>query len=149
MASLKCSNCGCGIHYHDEADGTQLIAFKESTWNDLANSDIPVSRYILDGTDDYIEIWKCKNCKTLHVFDGVDVSAAYRKIEGITEEPVSGEKYVGYVDTDWSIITEERISGREIVKKYPDCKKIRIVKTEDFLYLSCDEKESFQTYEII
>lgn len=29
MASLKCSNCGEGIHYHDEADGTQYIVFPE------------------------------------------------------------------------------------------------------------------------
>lgn len=149
MASLKCSNCGCGIHYHDEADGTQLIVFKESVWNNLLNSDIPVSRYILDGTEDYLEIWRCKNCETLHIFDGVDVSIAYRKIDNVTKEPVNGENYVGYVDTDWSIITEDRILGREIAKKYPDCKKIRIVKSDAFLYLSYKEKESFDTYEKI
>jgi len=149
MASLKCSNCGCGIHYHDEADGTQLIAFKESVWNKLLNSDIPVSRYMLDGTEDYLEIWKCKNCETLHIFNGVDVSAAYRKTVNTAVESASGEKYVGYVDTDWGIITEEQILGSDIVKKYPDCKKIRLVISDAFLYLSCDEKETFEAYEMI
>ncbi len=48
MASLKCSKCGYGIHYHDEPNGTEWIAFELNTWEKLLSSQKEISSYKSD-----------------------------------------------------------------------------------------------------
>ena len=48
MASLKCSKCGYGIHYHDEPNGTEWIEFELNTWEKLLSSQKEISSYKSD-----------------------------------------------------------------------------------------------------
>lgn len=116
MATLKCSNCGYGIHYHDEPDGTQIIAFPEKVWDNLSESDLFISRYILDGTDDYLTIWKCHQCGSLHLFktDETAVFKSFRNEENFIRK--DGEKYYSFSDYDWEKITEDRIKWADYIK---------------------------------
>ena len=71
MASLECGICGNGIHYHDEADGTQILFIKSIEWERLLKTDMFISRYLLDGTNDYFYAWKCKACGCRKVCKGL------------------------------------------------------------------------------
>ena len=141
MASLKCSKCGYGIHYHDEADGTQMILFKKFVWDELVHSNLSVSRYILDGTEDYYLIWKCKECGSLYFFrgKGTTVWRAYQIADNI-ESNQYGESFVGFSDIDWDVITEEKITGKSIIEKFPRCKKLIFKMINDNLYLFDSDK---------
>jgi len=128
MASLKCSNCGNGIHYHDEADGTQYIVFFEMDWKNLVKSDLRVSRYILDGNVEYYIAWKCSKCGTIHIFkyDSTTVISAYKRVELKYNNNITEGNYIAFSDEDWDIITETQILGKDITEMYPDCKRISI-----------------------
>lgn len=146
MASLKCSNCGNGIHYHDEANGTQIIFFTEDEWNRLTESEMYVSRYTLDGGD-YYTFWKCPECGALHRFDSESnkVRAVYKKKEEYCSLNNNCECYVGYVDYDWDQITEGQIVGKEIDAKYPNCKKLCIEDYGTILIIQSDDnKEEYE-----
>ena len=143
MASLKCSNCGNGIHYHDEANGTQFIVFGESEWNELIASDLPTSRYLLDGTQKYYYVWKCDKCGSLHVFEAESNSVrhAYRKCETLKISLLQEETYIAYSDVDWDVITEDTIQGSDIEKHCPDSRRIRALTIGDDIYVFYDDAE--------
>ena len=153
MASLKCSKCGYGIHYHGEADGTQTILFREEVWNNLTYSDMIVSRYTLDGTNDYLTIWKCKECESIYLFQGMTtkVFRAYQLIHKNVILDDSVEKYIGFIDIDWDIITEESIRGEEIFDKFPECKPLKVDISEQYLimYNSDEPSKPHKVYERI
>ena len=41
MASLKCSHCGFGIHYHDEPNGVEYTALSQEH-GDVPNADVSI-----------------------------------------------------------------------------------------------------------
>ena len=135
MASLKCSNCGEGIRYHDEADGTQYIVFPEKIWNNLMESKMFVSRYILDGTNDYHIAWKCKKCGTIHIFkqENTEVLSVYRPIEIDNANMYQNARYVVFSDLDWDTITEDQIYGTDISEKFPDCVPRLFIRSGNYL----------------
>ena len=141
MASLKCSFCGEGIRYHDEADGTQYIVFRDMDWEILKKSELYVSRYMLDGNQEYFLIWKCKKCGTIHVFKdgGNAVTSAYKPIESRKNHITSGENYIAFSDYDWDTMTETRIYGKDIEKVCPNCKYYKITKTGKHLVITDSE----------
>ena len=121
MASLECGICGNGIHYHDEADGTQILFIKTSEWERLIKTDMFISRYLLDGTEDYFYAWKCKNCGSLITLDPVtwQVINTYSLAEENVDEKTDHDQYIMFDDITWDKITEERIQGKDLIAKFP------------------------------
>lgn len=122
MASLECGICGNGIHYHDEADGTQILFIKSSEWERLLKTDMFISRYLLDGTNDYFYAWKCKACGSLMTLDPStwQVINNYSLSEDTMDEKTDLDQYVVFDDITWDKITEERIQGKDLIIKFPE-----------------------------
>ena len=122
MTSLECGICGNGIHYHDEADGTQMLFIKSSEWERLLKTDMFISRYLLDGTNDYFYAWKCKACGSLMTLDPLtwQVINNYSLSEDTLDEKTDLDQYVVFDDITWDKITEERIQGKNLIIKFPE-----------------------------
>jgi len=151
MASLKCSNCGNRINYHDESDGTQYIVFSEHSWLRLIESDIYVSRYLLEDNVDLYFAWVCKECGAIHIFNqnSAIVSSTYRQVKSTEFDNKTSEKFIAISDINWDIITETQIYGKDISKLHPDCKILSIRKSnEHFLIETCYNKNE-ALYELI
>ena len=126
MASLKCNNCGYGIHYHDEPDGTEHIAIPFSTWEFFYSTNVPVVRYLLDGPEDYLIIWRCQKCGCLHTFlaGGILVTRAYAPCEiTSTAKTDNGIKYRVFDDRLFDAVAEDDATAKEFEAygKYRDC----------------------------
>ena len=141
MASLECGICGNGIHYHDEADGTQILFIKLAEWNRLIKTDMFISRYLLDGTEDYCFAWKCKACGSLIMLDPVtwQVTNKYKPSETAMKDSTDSEQYIVFDDTTWDKITEERIRGEELFIKYPDLEMTQALVNKDGMVIYSGE----------
>ena len=147
MASLKCSDCGNGIHYHDEPDGTQYFVFPRSVWEKLTASELWVSRYILDGTNNYFTVWKCKKCGTIHVFheDNPQLTAAFSKITVAVNGVPNQSDYIAISDYDWEQLTEKRIKSCDISDAFPEFAPISCHICKDTLYV-CGKNSVISVY---
>lgn len=114
MASLKCSHCGFGIHYHDEPNGVEYTALSQELWNSFSKTDKPIVRYVLDGNDDFLCIWRCPECGCIHTFE------AYRPIFKHAYIPcddvaiyTESKKYLVFIDFLFEDISERGLSAKE------------------------------------
>ena len=114
MASLKCSHCGFGIHYHDEPNGVEYTALSQELWNSFSKTDKPIVRYVLDGNDDFLCIWRCPECGCIHTFE------AYRPIFKQAYIPcddvaiyTESKKYLVFIDFLFEDISERGLSAKE------------------------------------
>ena len=114
MASLKCSHCGFGIHYHDEPNGVEYTALSQELWNSFSETDKPIVRYVLDGNDDFLCIWRCPECGCIHTFE------AYRPIFKQAYIPcddvaiyTESKKYLVFIDFLFEDISERGLSAKE------------------------------------
>lgn len=135
MASLKCSNCGNGIHYHDEPNGTQYIVFNASVWERIVKSDKSIIRYILDENAEFYLVWLCKKCETLHVFyqDSTKLISAFKPSNAGELDIIRAEKYVAFTDADWELMTEPRTCGKEAEAKGLVHSCISVIQSGDLL----------------
>lgn len=149
MASIRCSCCENGIHYHDEANGTQFLAFRKKTWEKLAASDLWISRYILDGTEEYYVIWKCENCGAIHIFeaDSPDLKAVYKKVGEVNDTDDLETAFVAYSDYEWEKITESRITGAVLPTQFPDLEIIHASCNGDTLLIKSSKDSETRKYE--
>lgn len=149
MASIKCSCCENGIHYHDEANGTQFLAFRKETWATLTASDLWISRYILDGTEDYYVIWKCGSCGAIHIFeaDSPDLKAAYKKVGVVSDTDDFDVAFVAYSDYEWEKITESRITGTDLSTQFPDLEIIHASCSRNALLIKSNKDSETWKYE--
>lgn len=85
MASVLCSNCNTGIHYHSDPNGIEYVYISDEDWNSICESRFnPESKVIDDKgypklfrTDtlesDFESVihkaWVCPNCKSIITFD--------------------------------------------------------------------------------
>ena len=113
MASLKCCKCGYGIHYHDEPNGTEWIAFELNTWEKLLSSQKEISSYKSYTASGWYSIWKCSECGTLHVFktNEIHLYKAFEHTDGFVWEKDNGKKCVAFEDFVWDQITETNETG--------------------------------------
>ena len=114
MASLKCSHCGFGIHYHDEPNGVEYTALSQDLWNSFSKTDKPIVRYVLDGNDDFLCIWRCPECGCIHTFE------AYRPIFKQAYIPcddvaiyTESKKYLVFIYFLFEDISERGLSAKE------------------------------------
>ena len=126
MASLKCNNCGFGIHYHDEPDGTEHFAIPPETWEWYRSSEKSVIRAFLDGPQNYLTIWRCRKCGCLHTFDAhsVHVKQAYALCQSIsTDEMTNGKEFRVFDARLFDAIWEDNITANEYDASHPygDC----------------------------
>ncbi|MGN0537042.1 MAG: hypothetical protein ACI4M3_03575 [Acutalibacteraceae bacterium] len=141
MASLKCSKCGFGIHYHDEPNGVELTAIPLSTWDLFSFTNKPIVRYNLDGPQDYLIIWKCPNCGCLHKFMASSTRLE-RAYELCSEETFDtcGTKYILFDDYDFDDISEKGLTASEYEKLRDSYKAKLIIVNDDYILIYNDIK---------
>lgn len=142
MASIKCRQCGFGIHYNSVPNGIEYIFIKKDKWECIFHSKFRTDICEMDETGQYpklfrsdtiesdfpdaIEkVWVCPKCKCIHRFDlkGV-VTETYkiRKMEMKSDVVCEG---IVFDDYRWETITESMI---------PD-ERLRGIEPSDFVKL--------------
>ena len=144
MASILCSSCKCGIHYHGIPNGTEYIWIRDEDWKRITSAVFdPTNKvYADDGwqpelyrTDTIEEdfpnaikrFWKCPECGTLLFFGNKGkMLAAYKPV--ITDEnqekcSVSG---VCFSDHHWDDITEAGIPDNRIPDNVHEVNRIEV-----------------------
>lgn len=108
MASLKCNNCGYGIHHTQDLDGIERTAFLIEEWQKLSVSDIPLPRYDLDGPENFLIFWVCPKCGTMHMMIGSIplIYRAYRPIALTNRKERKGRRCIFFEDKAWYDIVE-------------------------------------------
>ena len=85
MASILCSKCNTGIHYHSEPQGIEYYFIKQDDWKEICQSKFNPDKKEMNHTryprlyrtdtleDDFaksiVKMWKCPNCGTFMLFD--------------------------------------------------------------------------------
>ena len=122
MASLKCSYCGYGIHYHDEPNGIEYTAFSQELWNSFSVTDKPIVRYVLDGNDDFLCVWRCPECGCIHTFEAYRpiFKQAYIPCDNVVT-PNGARKYLVFIDFLFEDVSERGLTDEEFANssKYP------------------------------
>ena len=142
MASLKCSKCGYGIHYHDEPNGIEWIAFELETWNGLCSSNKTVGSYETDTKAGWYTIWKCEKCGTLHIFKTMDthIDGAFALLDTTAIHTQEGDAIdcIAFEDIAWDQITETEETGNNFEDKFEDFPRKYVRFCNDFLYVYAD-----------
>lgn len=121
MASLECSKCGNGIHYHGLPEG---IEYTYCNWHEWEK--IMVSRTSSDELDikyekSLIKAWKCPACGAMAFFENCRVTEVFAPDDNkshnlnIVQE---GEYGVLFDDFLWDEITEAGVSAQDILDEY-------------------------------
>jgi len=142
MASLECSNCHYGIHYHDIPDGTESILFSIREWERLVNTDLLTCDYTFDSSTSYIETWKCEKCGAIMLFSNgsQNVISSYKRSDIIIDlSHFDGALFIVFEDIAWDTITEPEITGSKISDVFPDV-KYRYAKISDDYIVYYDDK---------
>ncbi|SEQ21927.1 hypothetical protein SAMN02910289_01535 [Lachnospiraceae bacterium RM5] len=160
MASLKCSKCGEGIHYHSLPQNIEYIYFSKMAWKKVCNTRFDKNNKDMDESGKYpklyrsstiendysgefLKIWKCPVCGTLHFFDNkINVKKVFVKNDNVD---IVGYTEIGVMFADylWDDITEQDISNDMLSSIEPSfyvgsfLNYLVISKTEDFSDIEC------------
>lgn len=155
MASLKCSKCGYGIHYHDEPNGIEWVAFEIDTWNELCVSTKLISSYEMDRKSGWYTIWKCEECGTLHIFKAMNIHLdKVYELQNIAEFKAPKESIIdciAFEDITWDQITESEKTGNDFdlrFKKYPR-KYIRFSNDLLCVYVDAEFSQLEKVYKLL
>lgn len=131
MASIKCRQCGFGIHYNSEPNGIEYIFIKKEEWECICHSKFRADMREMDETGQYpklfrsdtIEsdfpdaiqkVWVCPKCRCIHRFDLKGVVAETYQIQKLeTKSDVVCEGVV-FDDNRWETITESMIPNEQL-----------------------------------
>lgn len=141
MASLKCSFCGNGIHYHGIPDGTKYIFCTLENWQEIEKQNLRSDEIELENYEKFTEAWKCPKCGTFAFFNSrVHVSEVYTPANKIPTDKVLDKSTFGVFFNDllWDEITEDNISAKDILRVYP--KHCWIVKNQNEMRIFSDKK---------
>ncbi len=160
MASILCSNCSTGIHYHSEPQGIEYMFFEVEKWKEICNSRFnPQFKEISnDGypklykTDtieedfkgEFIKLWRCPKCKSLMLFgDNGKVVTCFIPKEKVLLGNLKLEG-LAFADDLWERITEKARPDMELKGQQPSV-YVRIY--DNGLEISEDESfDSLTTY---
>jgi len=136
MASIQCSRCNQGIHYHSEANGIEYRLISKDNWSLICNSKFDKTRVEMDNTNTYpklfrsdtidedfsnniIVFWICPYCGSIIFFDN----------EGNVTETfiLSDEQYqltdytegIVFDDYSWEKITDSCVPNNELKDTNP------------------------------
>ena len=131
MASLRCSNCGEGIHYHSLPQDIEYIYFSNNMWKEICKTKFDKNNKVMDESgaypklyrtstieNDYAhqfsKIWKCPICGTMHVFsDEVSVDKVFVK-DDVVDVGAFIEEGVMFGDYLWSEVIDQDISNDQL-----------------------------------
>ena len=146
MASLKCSNCGHGIHYHDEANGIELHLFDIDEFHNMTKSNIGIAKFRCDEIKKHRYIWRCDECGAIHLFaaDDVHVQYVYKaiKIDDYKKEISVSDKcdWVLFSDLTWDNISEAGLNWQDTIKMFPNAEYLFVKFNEEYFLVYSDEK---------
>lgn len=141
MASLKCNNCGTGIHYHNTPCGIEYTLIPVEIWNCYLNKDMTICKITLDVPNSYLTVWRCPECGCLHIFEGASTKLQSVYIPSKNESSdISGKKYCVFDDYTFETIAENDITPNayENSDEYPS--HCYAIIDDDYIYLS-DNKD--------
>ena len=123
MASLKCNRCGFGIHYHDYPNGVEYTAFSHDLWGDNSDSDKPIVEYIPFGNEDFLIVWRCPECGSIHCFNGYSCSLKQAYVPTNDEIALkSARKYLVFIDYLRDKVFDEEWTAAQFMQsgEYPN-----------------------------
>lgn len=123
MATLKCKNCGYGIHYNAEPSGIEFVFIKKDNFQMIINEHFDSEKKEIDEQGKYpklfrtdtieedfsdmiLKVWKCPECDSLYRFDDSgNVISTFLKAD---EAKLDQDYTEGIVFDDhlWSKITD-------------------------------------------
>lgn len=128
MASILCSKCSQGIHYHGEPNGIQYAMITKADWDKIKSSKFDPSHKIIDPMNRYPKLfrtdtieddfpetvkkfWKCPFCGTLHFFDSEGLVLSAYEPGAFENENGDFNNIEGWYfdDYKWDKLTEEAI----------------------------------------
>lgn len=158
MASLQCSKCEEGIHYHSLPQDIEYIYFSDAIWKKICNTKFDKNNKSMDKSgiypkmyrsstieNDYsgqfTKLWKCPKCETLHFFsDSGNVNKVFVS-EDETDPIDYTEEGFMFGDYLWADITDKDISNErlETIKPsyYVRLNSDRIVMSESLDFKNC------------
>ena len=122
MASLKCSHCGFGIHYHDYPNGIEYEAYSQDMWEAFSDANKRIVSFT-DDSDDFLIVWRCPECGCIHAFNGYNafIKQAYAPcVEDVAL--VDSRKYLVFIDYLRDKVFDEEWSAAQFMQsgKYPN-----------------------------
>ena len=145
MASLQCSKCGDGIHYHSLPQDIEYIFFSKGVWNLICSTQFDKKNKVMDESGiypklfrsstiesdyagKYVKIWKCPTCGTLHVFsDDGSVKKVFVRDDAMPIADYS-EEGILFSDFLWEDLTENDMPNKLLKTAKPSfylCQKMR------------------------
>ena len=136
MASLQCSKCGEGIHYHSLPQEIEYIYFPNVTWEEICNTRFDKNNKVMDESgvypklyrsstiendysNQFLKIWKCPTCGTLHFFSDVgSVEKVFVKDSDVNAEDYT-EEGVLFGDYLWANVTDQDIPNDHLLSIKP------------------------------
>ena len=122
MASLKCSHCGFGIHYHDEPNGIEYEAYSQEMWENFSICDKPIISFT-DDSKDFLILWRCPECGCIHAFNAYGTRLRQAYIPADDEIVLeSARKYLVFVDYLRDKVYDEKWTAAQFMQsgKYPN-----------------------------
>lgn len=131
MASLQCSKCGEGIHYHSLPQDIEYIYFSKKLWERICGTKFDKSNKVMDESGmypklyrsstiendyrgKYIKMWKCPSCGALHIFSAEgSVKNVFIKGNSVITCDYTEEGVV-FGDRLWNDITNQDISNDQL-----------------------------------
>lgn len=150
MASLQCSKCGEGIHYHSLPQDIEYIYFSKMVWESICSTRFDKNNKVMDESgvypklyrsstiendypEQFVKIWKCPTCGTLHVFSAEgSVKNVFIK-DNSTNTYDYIEEGVMFGDYLWSDITDQDISNDRLLSIKPS---FYVRMSSDYLVIS-------------
>ena len=122
MASLKCSLCSFGIHYHDCPNGIEYEAYSQEMWKAFSDANKQIISFT-DDSDDFLIVWRCPGCGCVHTFNGYSscLKQAYAPcVDNVIL--VNARKYLVFIDYLRDEIYERHWSAAQFMQsgKYPN-----------------------------
>ena len=154
MASLECFNCKSGIYHTEELDGIEQNAFLVDEWKKLSVSETVISRYNLDGPENFIRFWACPKCGTMHMMVG-RIPLIYRAYRPVSlsekNKGMEGRKCIFFDDKTWFEITEHDLPADKLNELLPPKAVKYAIIGKTFMDIYQDEActEMLASYELI
>ena len=154
MAGMQCINCEETIYQNMELDGIEHLAFILDEWKQSLSSNIKPIDIELDGPENFLTIWKCPNCGSMHVFVGYSsvIFRSYRHIALTDKNKVGeGRKCIFFDDRTWFDITEHDMPADKIDELLPPKAVKYALIGKNFMDIYQDEActEMLASYELI
>ena len=137
MASIQCSKCKAGIHYHGEPEGIEYVIITYHDWETIITSRFNRANKQYDEINNYLKLfradtiesdfpgtvhkaWKCPVCGTVMVFD--EHGRVIKVFEEWCVKEENSEKevleYVIFDDYTWDRLTDSTIPDWQIPDQF-------------------------------